>query len=790
MHIAFFGSSLVSAYWNGAATYYRGLLKALAARRHVVTFYEPDAYERQKHRDIEDPPWADVVVYRPEPDTALAAVESAKGADLVVKASGVGVLDALLEAAVLELKNSRTRVVFWDVDAAATIERVRSNDDDVFRPLIAQYDLVFTYGGGPPVVQAYQELGARSCVPIYNGLDPETHHPEAPRDELFGLLGFLGNRLPDREERVEEFFLTPARALPKETFVLGGDGWEGKAVPDNVVRVGHVHTADHNAFNCSPRLLLNVARASRARFGYSPGTRIFEAAGAGACLITDAWEGLELFLEPGREVLVAQNADGVLEHLSRLDADTAQEIGARARARMLAAHTYAHRALDVESALGGAKPHRAPRKHPKAQAGDEAPVKAAPAWDVTAREALRREVESAAPGLAASQTPTLAPAQAAPDALAAASPSGPPLDIVVLGLSLTSSWGNGHASTYRALVRSLVERGHRVLFLERDLPEHAQHRDLPRPPFGRMALYDSVADLKKRFSGAVRMADLVIVGSLVPEGSEVSEWVLRTASQVTAFYDLDTPATLAHLEAGDCRYLAPGLVPRFELYLSFTGGPTLELLERKWKAQRARALYCSFDPRLYFPAEIPTRWHFGYMGTYRDDRQPALEALLLEPARHMKEARFAVAGPKYPSELRWPQNVERIEHLAPSRHRSFYCASGFTLNVTRRERAQAGWSPSVRLFEAAACGTPIITDEWPGLEAFFTPGREILVVKGTDDVLGYLRELPKRDRVELAARARHRVLTEHTAEHRAAALEEYVRTLRAAQQPPRRAVGE
>lgn len=360
LRIAFFGSSLVSAYWNGAATYYRGVIRALHARGHRVTFYEPDAFERQQHRDIPDPDWARVVVYSAQGTEALErCLEAARGSDVVVKASGVGVFDALLEARVLELRGPRTQVVFWDVDAPATLERVQQNPADAFRPLIPRYDRVLTYGGGEPVVRAYQALGARECVPIYNALDPSTHHP-VPREPRFDCdLAFLGNRLPDREARVEEFFLRAAKLYPQGRFLLGGSGWGDKGLPSNVKYLGHVYTADHNALNCTPRAVLNISRESMARFGFSPATRVFEAAGAGACLITDAWEGIELFLEPGREVLVARDGAEVAECVRSLDAERARALGEAARRRVLAEHTYAHRAVQVEKVLGYRAPKRA-----------------------------------------------------------------------------------------------------------------------------------------------------------------------------------------------------------------------------------------------------------------------------------------------------------------------------------------------------------------------------------------------------------------------------------------------
>jgi spore maturation protein CgeB len=353
IRIAFFGSSLVSAYWNGAATYYRGIIRALHERGHRVTFYEPDAFERQAHRDMEDPTWAQVVVYPASGESAvMAALEAARAADVIVKASGVGVHDALLEREVLNLRRPGNLIVFWDVDAPATLERVTAQPDDAFRPLIPRYDLVLTYGGGDPVVAAYRALGARECVPIYNALDPLTHHPVAPDPRFEGLLGFLGNRLPDREARVRQFFFTAAAAHPRETFLLGGNGWDASCgAPANVRLLGHVYSRDHNAFNCTPRAVININRDSMARFGFSPPTRVFEAAGAGACLITDEWPGIESFLEPGREVLVARDGAEVAAMVGELTAARAEQIGRAALQRVLAEHTYAHRALEVERIL-------------------------------------------------------------------------------------------------------------------------------------------------------------------------------------------------------------------------------------------------------------------------------------------------------------------------------------------------------------------------------------------------------------------------------------------------------
>jgi spore maturation protein CgeB len=352
LDFAFFGSSLVSAYWNGAATYYRGIIRNLAGLGHRVTFYEPDAFERQQHRDIPDPEWAKVVVYPADEGGVERALAAARGADVVVKASGVGIFDELLEAAVLDLRRPDGLAIFWDVDAPATLDRMESDPDDRFRPLVPRYDFILTYGGGEPVVQAYRRFGARECVPVYNALDPTTHHPVDPDPRFEGDLGFLGNRLPDREARVEEFFLKAAAGCPEHRFLLGGNGWADKPMPGNVKYLGHVYTRDHNAFNCTPLTVLNVSRESMARYGFSPATRVFEAAGAGACLITDAWEGIEMFLEPEREVLVAADGDEVAARLRRLTAQDARRMGRAAQRRILAEHTYAHRAAQVESILG------------------------------------------------------------------------------------------------------------------------------------------------------------------------------------------------------------------------------------------------------------------------------------------------------------------------------------------------------------------------------------------------------------------------------------------------------
>lgn len=348
---------------------------------------------------------------------------------------------------------------------------------------------------------------------------------------------------------------------------------------------------------------------------------------------------------------------------------------------------------------------------------------------------------------------------------------------VFLGLSLRSSWGNGHATTYRSLLRPLAEHGHAVTFLEREQPFYTDNRDFDSVPWADIHVYDSLTELHDRFSFVVRDADLVVIGSYVPDGIAVGRWALQLAPGRVAFYDIDTPVTLATLLDGSCTYLSPELVSRYALYLSFTGGPTLDVLRRTYGAPWVRPLYCSVDPEVHYHEEAASRWDLGYLGTYSKDRQPGLERLLLEPARGWSEGRFVVAGAQYPDEIAWPPNVERMKHLRPAEHRHFYNAQRFTLNVTRKAMALAGWSPSVRIFEAAACGTPIITDPWPGLDELLIPGSEILVVRTTLEALRILRELSDAQRIKIGKAGRTRVLAEHTAEHRAAMLERYTREL-------------
>lgn len=372
--------------------------------------------------------------------------------------------------------------------------------------------------------------------------------------------------------------------------------------------------------------------------------------------------------------------------------------------------------------------------------------------------------------------PTVVPRSALPLRPSSLRPS--PLRIVILGLTITSSWGNGHATTFRGLVRGLVRLGHSVLFLERDKPWYSDHRDLPVPPFGTTALYDGVDAIEGQWAAAIRDADLVIVGSYVPDGASVGHLVQRLARGVTAFYDIDTPVTLAALAAGHCDYLTPDLLRGYDLYLSFTGGPTLDELQQHWGARAARALYCSADPDVYSPdGDAATSWDLGYLGTYSPDRQPTVDAFLCQPASDWPQGRFVVAGPLYPGDIAWPSNVERIEHLPPDRHRAFYCGQRFTLNVTRDDMIRRGYSPSVRLFEAAACGVPIISDWWDGLDELFQPGQEILIARSPADVLTILRTTSEQRRAEIAGAARARVLAAHTGDHRAASVEHHARTV-------------
>ena len=351
MKIAMYGSSLLSSYWNGAATYYRGILRALAPLGHDITFFEPDAFDRQSHRDIDPPPWCRVVVYQATEAGVRDVLAQAAGADVVIKASGVGVFDDALLNGILAHAAAGALRLFWDVDAPATLAEIAGNPDHTLRRALPDLDLVLTYGGGDPVVLAYHGLGARDCVPVYNALDPTTHHPVPPRHRFAADLTFLGNRLPDREQRVDAIFLDAAARLPARHFLLGGSGWDDKSCPGNVMKLGHVPTSAHNALNVSARAVLNISRDSMASTGFSPATRVFEAAGAGACLLTDAWEGIALFLTPDKEVLVARDGIDVAEAVGVLTTERAGEIGRAALRRVLAEHTYDRRAAELHRVL-------------------------------------------------------------------------------------------------------------------------------------------------------------------------------------------------------------------------------------------------------------------------------------------------------------------------------------------------------------------------------------------------------------------------------------------------------
>ena len=352
MRLTFFGSSLVSSYWNGAATYYRGLLRALAARGHEIVFCEPDAYGRQQNRDLTtDPDYARVVVYRSESERDQLVNTAFSCSEWVVKCSGVGVWDAELEEAIASRAGAGVATAFWDVDAPATLERIEADPADPFRACIPRYDQIFTYGGGPPVIEAYDRHGALACTPIYNGLDPEEHRPLQRHQPPEWDVLFMGNRLPDREARVDEFFFAAAREFPEGRFALGGEGWSDRSMPANVIRLGHVPTARHNEVNGNARIVLNIHRESMVENGWSPATRMFEAAGAGACQISDAWRGIEEFFAPGREVLVAENGSDVARLAREVDLEASRAIGEAARRRALQSHTYEQRAVLVDSIL-------------------------------------------------------------------------------------------------------------------------------------------------------------------------------------------------------------------------------------------------------------------------------------------------------------------------------------------------------------------------------------------------------------------------------------------------------
>lgn len=349
------------------------------------------------------------------------------------------------------------------------------------------------------------------------------------------------------------------------------------------------------------------------------------------------------------------------------------------------------------------------------------------------------------------------------------------MKFVIIGLSVTSSWGNGHATTYRALLKELKALGHDILFLEKDVPWYSGHRDMPQPEFCELGLYKTNDELKSDYKDAVAEADVVIVGSYVQQGVEVGNWAIDTAKGVTAFYDIDTPVTLAKLERKDYEYIDPETISRYDMYLSFSGGPILKHLEDHYGSPMAKPLYCSVDPDLYFPEKQPLKWQMGYLGTYSTDRQPTVQELLNKPAANYPEGKFVVAGPQYPEDFPWAGNVERIDHLPPAEHRDFYNSQKFTLNVTREDMIKAGYSPSVRLFEAAACGVPIISDYWDGIDSIFELNKEILIARTSDDVLRYFEEISEEERKQIGENARQQVLRSHTAKARAKELVNYVK---------------
>ena len=351
--------------------------------------------------------------------------------------------------------------------------------------------------------------------------------------------------------------------------------------------------------------------------------------------------------------------------------------------------------------------------------------------------------------------------------------TNPQLNCVFLGLSITSTWGNGHATTYRGLLKELAARGHKITFLERDVPWYSENREFDQVPYCEIGLYNSVSELQDRWADPIGQADVVVLGSYVPDGIAIGNWLASVPHNVAAFYDIDTPVTLPNLEAGTCEYLSRELVSQYDLYLSFTGGPTLRYIESQLGSACARPLYCSVDPSLYYPETQNLQWEIGYLGTYAADRQSSVENLLLSVARARANTSFVVAGPQYPNNVKWPDNVDRIDHLPATQHREFYNSQRFTLNLTRKDMIKAGFSPSVRLFEAAACGTAIISDCWPGLETIFEPGSEILPVYNLQDVTSYL-QISEKQRLEVARRGRERTLRFHTAAVRAEEFERYV----------------
>ena len=348
------------------------------------------------------------------------------------------------------------------------------------------------------------------------------------------------------------------------------------------------------------------------------------------------------------------------------------------------------------------------------------------------------------------------------------------MDLTVIGLSITSSWGNGHATTFRALLKAFNKLGHTITFLERDVEYYARNRDMPNPEFCEVILYKDLEELRTQYKEIVANADAVIVGSYVPQGVAVNEWIFNTAKGTTMFYDIDTPVTMAKLKRGDFEYLRPDQISSFDYYLSFTGGPILKHIMDTYGSPCTKPLYCSVDVDMYYPEDIEKDWQMGYLGTYSLDRQPTVQELMINPALDNKTYRFVVAGPQYPQDIQWPSNITRIAHLPPAEHRFFYNSQRYTLNVTRQDMIAAGYSPSVRLFEAAACGVPIISDYWDGMDDFFKIGSEILIARNADDVNRFWKEITEEERQQIANRARDKVLQYHTSLERAKQLEEYI----------------
>lgn len=348
------------------------------------------------------------------------------------------------------------------------------------------------------------------------------------------------------------------------------------------------------------------------------------------------------------------------------------------------------------------------------------------------------------------------------------------MKIVIIGLSITSSWGNGHATTYRSFIKELKKEGHDILFLEQDAPYYARHRDMATSPFCEIGLYENWKSLPLQYSPEVENADLVMVGSYVPSGTRVGQWVLDTAQGVTAFYDIDTPVTIEKLKKGDYEYLHPDLIPRYNMYLSFAGGKVLDLLENEFRSPAAKPFYCSVDEELYYPLPLPKKWKMGYLGTYSPDRQPKVNELLLEVANNSPEEKFILAGPQYPETINCPSNVEMVNHIPPHEHNHFYNSQQFTLNITRDDMVKMGFSPSVRLFEAAACGIPVISDKWEGIETIFKPEKEILLVDKAEDVRFYFQNISPQEAMQIGQNARNKVLKYHTSKIRARQLLNYV----------------